>query len=274
MDNRPIGFFDSGLGGLTSIPYLMKRLPEEKIIYFGDTARTPYGSKATTTIKSFSMEIADFLMKNNVKMIVIACNTVSAICVDDLRHRFPQIPILGIIEPAARQVAQICTADNNIGIIGTKVTIGSKAYRTSIKKFNDSLNIFETACPAFVPLIEEGIIENDIMDLTIKYYMNDFVFENKLDTIILGCTHYPLIKKNIERIYPNLHIINPSQIIVSNIENILYERNMLAEKSDFENIFYASDLSENFINMIDHIFEDEKEDAKTKFMNFDLERGE
>ena len=119
-----------------------------------------------------------------------------------------------------------------------------------------------------------GIIENDIMDLTIKYYMNDFVFGNKLDTIILGCTHYPLIKKNIERIYPNLHIINPSQIIVSNIENILYERNMLAEKSDFENIFYASDLSENFVNMIDHIFEDEKEGAKIKFMNFDLERGE
>lgn len=274
MDNRPIGFFDSGLGGLTSIPYLMKSLPKEKIIYFGDTARTPYGSKAATTIRSFSAEIAGFLMQNNVKMIVIACNTVSAICVDDLRRRFPQIPILGIIEHAAKQVAQICDAGNNIGIIGTKVTIGSRAYITSIKRFNDSLNIFETACPAFVPLIEEGIIENEIMDLTIKYYMDDFVFKNKLDTIVLGCTHYPLIKKNIERIYPNLHIINPSQIIVSNIENILCEKDMLAEKSDFENVFYASDLSENFINMIDHIFENEQEEAKVKFMNFDLERGE
>lgn len=138
MDNRAIGFFDSGLGGLTCIPYLMRRLPDEKIIYFGDTAMTPYGSKATTTIRSFSMEIADFLVKSNVKMIVIACNTVSATCLDDLRNRFPQIPILGIIDPAAREVAGRCSVKNNIGIIGTKVTIASRAYEKSIRKYNDS----------------------------------------------------------------------------------------------------------------------------------------
>ncbi len=119
MDNRPIGFFDSGLGGLTSVPYLMKRFPEEKIIYFGDTARTPYGSKATDTIRSFSMEIADFLVKCNVKMIVIACNTVSATCVDELQARFPKIPVVGIIKPAAKLVASKCNTDNKVGIIGT-----------------------------------------------------------------------------------------------------------------------------------------------------------
>ena len=274
MDNRPIGFFDSGLGGLTCIPYLMKKLPDEKIIYFGDTARTPYGSKATTTIRNFSMQIAEFLVHNDVKMIVIACNTVSATCLEDLQHRFPQIPILGIIEPAARKVAESCTADNNIGIIGTKVTIASKAYETCVEKYNDGLNLYEVPCPAFVPLIEEGIIENDIMDLTIKYYMDDFVNENHLDTVILGCTHYPLIKKNIERIYPELNIINPSSIIVGDIEKILEERDMFAKDSDFQNVFYASDLSENFINMIDHIFEDENEEAKVKFKNFDLDHGE
>ena len=274
MDNRPIGFFDSGLGGLTCIPYLMRKLPDEKMIYFGDTARTPYGSKAITTIRSFSTEIAGFLVKNDVKMIVIACNTVSATCLEDLRVRFPQIPILGIIEPACRRVADCCSPENNIGIIGTKVTIASKAYETCINKYNDRLNIFEAPCPAFVPLIEEGIIENDIMDLTIKYYMDDFVYGNNLDTVILGCTHYPLISENIERIYPKLSIINPSSIIVSNIEQILKEKDMLAEASQFENVFYASDLSENFINMIDNIFEKESEGAKVKFLNFDLENGE
>lgn len=270
MDNRPIGFFDSGLGGLTCIPYLMKALPDEKIIYFGDTARTPYGSKATTTIRSFSMEIADFLIKSDVKMIVIACNTVSATCLEDLRLRFPKTPILGIIEPAAKA----CSEENHIGIIGTKVTIASKAYEQGIRRYNERLNIYETPCPAFVPLIEEGIIENDIMDLTIRYYMDDFVHSNHLDTVILGCTHYPLIQKNIERIYPGLDIINPSSIIVDNIQQVLAGRGMLAVDSKAENVFYASDLSENFINMIDHIFADENEDAKVRFLNFDLENGE
>lgn len=149
MDNRPIGFFDSGLGGLTCIPHMMRDLPEEKIIYFGDTARTPYGSKAANTIRSFSMEIADFLVKSDVKMIVIACNTVSATCVEDLRKRFPQIPILGIIEPAAKAVAGSCRAGSRIGIIGTKVTISSGAYKKAIQARNPELKIFETACPAF-----------------------------------------------------------------------------------------------------------------------------
>ncbi len=272
MDNRPIGFFDSGLGGLTSIPYLMNRLPEEKVIYFGDTARTPYGSKAVSTIRRFSAEIADFLVQCNVKMIVIACNTVSATCVEDLRKRFPEVPVVGIIQPSAEEVARACAADTRIGIIGTKVTIASHAYRENIEQLRQDLNIFETACPAFVPLIEEGIIENEIMDMTIRYYMDDFVRGNDLDTVILGCTHYPLIQKNISRLYPELRIINPSSIVTGRIERILTERNMLASGSDFTNVFYASDLSENFINMIDHIFADVDEDKKVKFMNFDLEK--
>lgn len=271
MDNRPIGFFDSGLGGLTCIPYLMKELPEEKIIYFGDTARTPYGSKAISTIKNFSMEIADFLVKCNVKMIVIACNTVSATCVEDLQKKFPKIPIIGIIEPTAREVAETCTG-RNVGIIGTKVTIASHAYSSMVGNYNENLKINETPCPAFVPLIEEGIIENDIMDLTIRYYMDDFIRNNSLDTVILGCTHYPLIKKNIERLYPELAIVNPSSIVINRIKEVLEEKDAFADGSDFTNVFYASDLSENFINMIDFIFKDEDEDKKVKFLNFDLEK--
>ena len=270
MDNRPIGFFDSGLGGLTCIPYLMRELPEEKIIYFGDTARTPYGSKATRTIRSFSMEIADFLVKSDVKMIVIACNTVSATCVYDLQQRFPQTPIIGIIEPTARYVGTYRGVKDKVGVIGTKVTITSHAYKSMIHMYNEKLDIVETPCPAFVPLIEEGIIDNEIMDLTIKYYMDSFVNDNDLDAIVLGCTHYPLIKKNIERLYPHLDIINPSDIVVGRIREVLDDRDGFASGSDFTNVFYASDLSENFINMIDNIFKEEE--TKVKFLNFDLER--
>lgn len=274
MDNRPIGFFDSGLGGLTSIPYLRRQLPEERVIYFGDTARTPYGSKAVTTIRSFSTEIAEFLVKCNVKMIVIACNTVSATCLDELQKRFPKIPILGIISPAAEEAAAVCAPGSRLGIIGTKVTIASHAYQDFIGRFDPAFQIYETACPAFVPLIEEGIIDNEIMDMTIRYYMDDFVRENQLDTIILGCTHYPLIKANLNRIYPHLKIINPSSIVIGQVEKVLSERDMLADHSDFTDVFYASDLSENFINMIDHIFVDSEEfkEKKVKFMNFDLEK--
>ncbi len=261
MDNRPIGFFDSGLGGLTCIPHLMKALPHERIIYFGDTARTPYGSKASDTITAFSTEIADFLVKNQVKMIVIACNTVSSVCLYQLREKYPEIPILGIISPAARTVAKQCTAENNIGIIGTKVTINSKAYEKKIQSLNSKLQLFSIPCPAFVPLIEEGILQNEIMDLTIQYYLDSFLSYHKIDTLILGCTHYPLIRSNITKLYPNLKIIDPSEEILQSIKDHLISYNLLAEEHlsndqlTMENSFYASDLSENFVNMINRIFQ-------------------
>jgi glutamate racemase len=270
MDNRPIGFFDSGLGGLTSIPPMMKKLPNEKIIYFGDTARTPYGSKAVSTIKSFATQIADFLVKKDVKMIVIACNTVSSTCLEDLEKAYPDIPIVGIIQPAVDRVVKSCSEDSQVGVIGTKVTISTHAYSDSIKKKDPNMNVFETACPAFVPLIEEGIIANDIMDLTIRHYMDDFVWENRIDTLVLGCTHYPLIRSNIERIYPDIKIINPSEEIINDIDKILTERDMHSKESVYGNVFYASDLSENFLNMIDTIMKGSGVDAKVKFKNLEL----
>lgn len=269
MDNRPIGFFDSGLGGLTCIPNMIEKLPKEKIIYFGDTARTPYGSKAIATIQGFSAQISDFLVRSGVKMIVIACNTVSATCLDMLKERHPDTPILGIIEPAARRVSDTCSVKSRIGVIGTKVTVNSHAYKTVIQEIAPRLKIFETPCPAFVPLIEEGIIQSDIMDLTIAHYLNDYMLEYRLDTLVLGCTHYPLIRRNIERMFPNLHIVDPSQEIVWSIERILKERNLTAENAPAENIFYASDLSENFTNMIDKIFGDIT--VKKAFKNLEVD---
>jgi glutamate racemase len=254
MDNRPIGFFDSGLGGLTCIPHLMKALPGESIIYFGDTARTPYGSKAESTIRHFAYEITDFLASKDVKAIVIACNTVSAVCIEDLRLRHPDIPILGIISPAARRVAELCGESDHIGIIGTKATIGSGAYRRKITKLHPGLALHEIACPAFVPLIEEGIIGNDIMDLTIKYYLDGFMADNGIGTLVLGCTHYPLIREEIAGIYPHIRIIDPSEEIMSSITAALRARDLFSDASEGQGAFYASDLSENFIAMIQRIF--------------------
>ncbi len=268
MDNRPIGFFDSGLGGLTCITPLMKALPEEKVIYFGDTARTPYGSKAISTIKLFTQQIAEFLVSQDVKMLVIACNTISSTCLDDLREKYPDIPIIGIIQPTAQKIARTCGMTNRIGIIGTKVTVQSESYNKAVNAITEDLNLFSVACPAFVPLIEEGIINSDIMDLTIRYYIEDFVLENRIDTMVLGCTHYPLIRANIERIFPDIRIVNPSEEIVTSIRDTLEERDMFAKGSDAQNIFYASDLSENFLNMIDKIFAGS--DVQVKFKNLEL----
>jgi glutamate racemase len=272
MDNRPIGFFDSGLGGLTCIPYVLDALPDESIIYFGDTARTPYGSKAVSTIRSFAFEIADFLIESGVKMIAIACNTVSATCLDDLRARHPGIPILGIITPAAHTAAMELPANKRIGIIGTKATIASGAYHKAIEANVSGAEIFETACPAFVPLIEEGIIENEIMDLTIRYYLDHFISYNKIETLVLGCTHYPLIRRNITRLFPALSIIDPSRELLTSIRDELTYRELLADRSGEvspENIFFASDLSENFVNMISRILAGS--DAKASFRTVSLE---
>ncbi|MDD6919707.1 MAG: glutamate racemase [Eubacteriales bacterium] len=269
MDNRPIGFFDSGLGGLTTIPPLKNMLPNESIIYFGDTARTPYGSKAVSTIQNFALQISKFLVENNVKMIVIACNTVSATCLDLLRERFPEVEIVGIISPAASYIVKNCGMHDKIGVIGTKVTISSNTYKNMIQEQNSRIEVFEKACPAFVPLIEEGIIHNDIMDLTIEYYMDDFILENRINTLVLGCTHYPLLKSMIMRKYPNLNIVNPSEEVVFDIKRRLKKRNMLADKKEYEDIFYASDLSENFVNMIDIILEDS--DVRKEFKSMEVE---
>lgn len=269
MDNRPIGIFDSGVGGLTAIPHIMRRLPKERLIYFGDTARTPYGSKAKSTITSFTKQIVDFLLNKNVKMLVIACNTITATCLDELLEYCKEVPVIGIIEPAAKKVAREHTHINHIGIIGTKVTIQQKTYIKNISKYNQSLNLYDKACPIFVPLIEEGIIDHDIMELSVKHYLDEFVQENSLDTLVLGCTHYPLIQPTIEKLYPQLRIIDPSFEIVHSIHTALSEGNLFAENPETENIFYASDLSENFMNMINSIFG--KESVKVDFKNFDLD---
>lgn len=279
MDQRPIGFFDSGLGGLTCIPHFRRRLPDEGIIYYGDTARTPYGSKAVSTIQLFAGQITDFLVQKNVKMIVIPCNTVSATSVGFLQARHPDVPVVGIIEPAVDKVIRTCQAGSRVGVIGTKVTIDSDVHSRLIHARNPQISVFSKACPLFVPIVEEGVRDDDILDPVIRYYLDDLVLGRELDTLVLGCTHYPILRPNIERIYPELDIIDPSEEIVNRIDQILSDRQLkhtVQQISDHEgsdglpmevngfpghdaervSLFYASDLSSTFCDMIAEILQD------------------
>lgn len=270
MDNRPIGFFDSGLGGLTCIPYILKALPHERIVYFGDTARTPYGSKAPSTIRKFAAEISDFLIETqDVKMIAIACNTVSAVALEELRKRRPGVPFLGIIAPASNTVAKTCSPDSRIGIIGTRATIASGVYPGKILALNPELSIFQQSCPVLVPLIEEGIAQTEIVDLSIRYYLDSFITENRIDTLVLGCTHYPLIRDHIARLYPGLRIIDPSEEMLQSVTDALDRFGLAAGNREPDHVFYASDLSETFVNMIEKIFPGP--DHPVSFKTFDLD---
>ena len=271
MDDRRIGFFDSGIGGLTSIPYLLKQYPDEHVIFFGDTARTPYGSKSDHVIQRFTMELGNFMHERNVKMMVAACNTISATGLGILREKYPEIPVTGVIEPACDVIARDCGSEERIGILATKATVASNAYEDTIREKKPGItNIFQVACPAFVPLIEEGIIDNNIIYDTIRYYLDDFMRENRIDTLVLGCTHYQLIRKPIEKLYPGVRIVSSSEEVVSSIGKLLGEHDMLAGKNSEENVFYASDLSENFVNMIKLLLGKEQEELDIRFKSLDI----
>ena len=253
MDKRPIGIFDSGVGGLTSIKAVRELMPNESIIYFGDTARAPYGAKTPAAVCEFSLEIADFLVSQGAKILVIACNTITSVALKEIQKAHPDIYVQGIIEPAADEIAKHCNEKNSIGIIGTMVTIQSRAYENALMARNGMLSVHSTACPAFVPLIEEGAIESDTMEMTVHRYLDNFVVNNKIDTLVLGCTHYPIIKNVIDKCCPGLDIIDPSMALAGAAKAALDERCLAAEKKTGKDVFYASDLTPDFINMMNRL---------------------
>ena len=208
MDKRPIGIFDSGVGGLTVVKELTRRLPGENIIYFGDTARVPYGTKSRQTIVRFSTENILFLLKFNVKLIILACNTSSSVALEALKKNF-KVPIMGVIKPGARD-GLMASRNGRIGVIGTSTTVKSGAYEKQIIKGARSTNIsgsgplsrikvFSKNCPLFVPLVEEGWLNENITFQIIRRYLTPFK-RKKIDTLILGCTHYPLLKTGIRKL--------------------------------------------------------------------------
>lgn len=208
MENsiKPIGVFDSGIGGLTVVSEIMRQLPQESIIYFGDTARVPYGSKSRETVTRFAFEGLNFLLAQDVKMVVVACNTVSATCLEELRESSP-VPVLGVIEPGAKAAARV-TSNKIIGVIGTERTIKSQAYVRAIRKIDPEINIFSKACPLFVPLVEEGWLDNEAAFFTAKTYLLPLKNEG-IDTLVLACTHYPLLAATLQAVMgEKVHLVD------------------------------------------------------------------
>ena len=191
-DNRPIGVFDSGVGGLTVVRALMERLPLESIVYFGDTARVPYGVKSVATIELFTGQIVDFLLRQEVKMLIVACNTMAAVALKIVTARAGDIPVLDVIEAGARAAVNV-SRGGRIGVIGTPTTINSNAYARRIHALDPAARVHSQACPLFVPLVEEGWLDHPVTRLTAQEYLRPVLAED-VGSLVLGCTHYPLLK--------------------------------------------------------------------------------
>ena len=223
--NDPIGVFDSGLGGLTVVKELMHELPNERIVYFGDTARVPYGTKSRETIIRYSREIVGVLLKKRVKMIVVACNTASSHALDVLRKEY-KLPIIGVIDPGARKAAG-STKNKKVGIIATQSTVKSGKYAKRLKNYKKDLNILSQPCPLFVPLVEEGWFEHDITIKVAREYLQNFKTA-KIDTLILGCTHYPLLKKVIGYVMgPKVTLIDSAKEVALEVKSVLIRQGLL-----------------------------------------------
>ncbi len=239
MNSNPIGVFDSGIGGLTVVREILKQLPNEKLVYLGDTARVPYGTRGEQVIKKFALELANFLLKRKVKFLVVACNTISSTCLDAIERLSP-VPVLGVIDSAAENAAGI-TKTNVIGIIGTQATILSKSYEKAIKKINSKIKIITQACPLFVPLAEEGFIDDKATKLIAEKYLKNFK-DTKIDTLILGCIHYPVLKKVINKIVGrNVKLVDSAKPTVLRLKEILQKKNLLNENSKREHEFFVTD---------------------------------
>ncbi len=246
--DAPIGVFDSGVGGLTVVREIMRQMPNEKIIYFGDTARVPYGSKSRDTVTRFSKQILRFLQTFDVKTIVVACNTASAYALEELEKEC-DIPIIGVIKPGAKVAAEV-TRNGKIGVIATEATISSGIYTQYIKEVNKDVTVYGKACPLFVPLIEEGLWIDPVTDEIAKRYLNELI-DLDIDTLILGCTHYPLIRSTLGRIIgEDVTLVNPAYETAIELKELLKERGLLNEHhpslGENQYQFYVSDTAEKF----------------------------
>lgn len=247
-NNRPIGVFDSGLGGLTVLEKLRVKLPGESIIYFGDTARVPYGAKSGLAVQNFSMQIVRFLLKSSIKMVLVACNTSSAQALPLLKRNFPEIPIIGVVEAGVKYTLGHSPA-GKIGIIGTEGTIKSRVYPKLINKYDKGISVYSQACPLFVPLVEEGWFDShiDIVKNIAGVYLTPLK-KKQIDTLILGCTHYPLLKNILQRLMGNnVAIIDSAEAIAEETRFILEKYNIRADSSRPSYKYYVSDEPGKFV---------------------------
>ena len=246
--NAPIGVFDSGVGGLTVAREIMRQIPNERIVYFGDTARLPYGSKSKDNIIKYSRQIIRFLQTENVKAIVVACNTASALALDEMQQEF-DLPIIGVVKPGAKVAAET-TKNKRIGLIGTDSNIRSGVYTKHIKSLRPDVCVFEKACPLFVPLVEEGWLHDSITEQVAERYLSELK-EKQIDTLIMGCTHYPLIRSTLGKIMgDNVNLVNPAYETAIELKSLL-NRDNLANRCVIDSPssmyrFYVSDAEEKF----------------------------
>ena len=242
-----MGSFDSGVGGLTVAREIMRQLPGENVVYFGDTARVPYGSKSKNNIIRYSRQIIRFLRTKDVKAIVIACNTASALALETVQQE-TDIPVIGVIEPGARAAVRE-TRNGCIGVAGTEATIRSETYTKVIKRLRPDAQVIGKACPLFVPLVEEGFAKHHITEEVIDIYLSQMK-ETDIDTMILGCTHYPLLRSTIGQIMgEGVTLVNPAYETALELGRLLKEQDMQSTgqgQSDFPYRFYVSDLAEKF----------------------------
>ncbi len=237
----PIGIFDSGVGGLTVYSSIDRALPHSDIYYLGDTARVPYGNKSKETIVRYSLECASFLFENfKIDILVVACNTASSHAVDILKNHL-SIPVIGVVEPGVEQALKV-TKNGKIGVIGTYATIRSESYKKNLLEKNKDVEVYQKPCPLFVPLVEEGLLEHPVTFIMIEEYLQEIV-DKGIDTLILGCTHYPLLKESIKKVYPQLEIVDSSEVIAEKLK----ELNPLKERG-IRRVF-VTDLSPAFIKL-------------------------
>lgn len=240
----PIGVFDSGIGGLTVVRQLIELLPNENIVYFGDTARVPYGNKSAEVIREYAVQDARFLISRGVKLIVIACNTASALAMDVVESHSP-VPTIGVIEPTAAEAIGMARS-KGVGVIGTLSTIGSSAYSTALQKLDAKTKILTEACPLFVPLAEEGMFDHEATDLVAREYLSGFA--GKIDVMILGCTHYPLLTGAISRVLgSDVKLVDAGAATAKSVRELLSSSKMLnPQKSKPRYEFYVSDFPRKF----------------------------
>ncbi len=244
--NRPIGIFDSGIGGLTVAQAISRNLPNEQFIYFGDTAHLPYGDKSKEAIRRYSKKITNFLLKNNCKAIVIACNTASAISYEYLRDKHKgNIPIINVIDP----IIEATVADGShkkIGLIATKATVQSGVYQEKMKRRNPSIKMKVLPTPLLAPMIEEGFSKDKISRTVIENYLSNPIFKG-VDALLLGCTHYVLIKDEINEFFNGkVKLYDSTDIVAHKIQKIFKAEKMLNSKKSGENLFYVSDKTDGF----------------------------
>ena len=248
ISRAPIGVFDSGVGGLTVAREIMRQMPKEKIIYFGDTARVPYGNKSKETITRFSRQIARFLKTHQVKTIVVACNTASAYAVEELEAEL-DIPVIGVVKPGARMAVDV-TKNGKIGVIATEGTISSGLYTKYIKSLREDATIYGKACPLFVPLVEEGLWQDPVTVEIANRYLTELI-DLDIDTLILGCTHYPLIRSVIGQVMgEGVTLVNPAYETAIALKKLLAQKGLLNDvtpplgSNPYQ--FYVSDGAEKF----------------------------